>query len=341
MNELLVIDEAKLRASCPGDVAQMIIEASELVEKSRQSAQEISNRGVLKSIISNNTRDLATAMLDQNRAMSLFLKMLQTTIWINLNNTVVLASINEELNKQEKARGVYQNEYLEVAKNFLSQAYASAVAFKEQFDQLFTMSDQHSTELGRQSDLIQALRDQLGDHMRHYQERTAELTERLSLLSRRFEGVQQDATEQGKSLHALEDRAAAHSASIEALNDQVRGHSEALEALEHTAGVHRGAIQALEQALGELQGASRGYDEAIRRLEAGLDEAHSALAGELQQTRTSIGEINAGFAQAAAGWESGMKSLEARVRRAHLTAVLGLCVGVVGLLGLLHLIAPL
>lgn len=150
------LDYVELREASPTELAQVIRDASELIDQSKGRIEEIRGRSFLRKLFRNNTRDLANAMCDQNEAMRLFMKILQTVAWINMNNTVVLGQLWENLNElADQGRG-FQNEYMEMATSYVAATYASAVTFNKQFadmEQRLTdqenVSQSHATKLSQ------------------------------------------------------------------------------------------------------------------------------------------------------------------------------------------------
>lgn len=65
-------------------------------------------------------------MLKQNDTLGLFMSILQNIIMLNSDNTVLLGEIKKELNVEIGDRGLFQNKYLLMAKEYIKESYSSA-----------------------------------------------------------------------------------------------------------------------------------------------------------------------------------------------------------------------
>jgi len=126
MEEIIDITLSPEIRNNPKKLAELIVEISEDIENCKNNLGELRDRNWFKRTFSNNTRDMAEVMINQNETISSFLTIIQGLIFLNMNNLMVLASIQEELNIQEKGRGNFSNKYIELAKQYLNESITSA-----------------------------------------------------------------------------------------------------------------------------------------------------------------------------------------------------------------------
>jgi hypothetical protein len=134
MNNLVEISMDKEVRDNPQRIAQMIIELADDIEICQNDLSKLKERKLFKRIVSNNTKDLADAMIKQNDTISLFLNIVQALIMFNMNNTVILAEIQRELSMHEKGRGDFQNKYVAMAQEYITESYQAALALKNQLE---------------------------------------------------------------------------------------------------------------------------------------------------------------------------------------------------------------
>ncbi|MEA5082015.1 hypothetical protein SDC9_59482 [bioreactor metagenome] len=139
MNDLInVADFAldkELRTN-PKKIAAIIKEMSESIDDCKDDLCEIKNRGLLKRMTNNNTRDLASVMLKQNEAIGVFMNIIQAIIVLNLQNTFMLGQIQQELANLSETTGGFSNEYLDMAKEMLDESYQVALNSNKKIDLL-------------------------------------------------------------------------------------------------------------------------------------------------------------------------------------------------------------
>jgi len=148
----------------PTKLGELIFQLADDIESCKEDLSTIKNRGWFDRMCSNNTRDLADAMIKQNDTISLFLSIVQSLIVLNLNNTVILAGIQDELTKQETGRGDFSNKYVAMAKDYLTQSITSAKKLIDKLDSHENRISTLKTELEQkealdeeQSNLIHSL----------------------------------------------------------------------------------------------------------------------------------------------------------------------------------------
>ena len=110
----------------PTVIGEQIAYLAKSIEETKGDLEEIKNRGFWDKLTSDNTRDLAEAMLKQNETTSAFLTIVQGIILLSMNNIVVLAGIMKSLEKKENADYLKDNKYVNMAKDYLTEAIKSA-----------------------------------------------------------------------------------------------------------------------------------------------------------------------------------------------------------------------
>lgn len=227
MNELVeVVLDQKITKN-PKALADMILELAEDIEECKDDLEAIRSRGLFKRLFSNTTRDLADLMIRQNDTISLFLNIVQGLIMLNMYNTAMLGAIQDELCKHEASRGSFQNKYLAMAREYISQSYSAAVTLKGQIDKQHEALDRIREQMvlknrldEEQSQLIAQIReratkhdevDQLQDQLLvQIQEELAEKTRldehqsaMLSALQMKLAASDQALGQQGKAIEDL------------------------------------------------------------------------------------------------------------------------------------------
>lgn len=121
-------------ANNPKTIADMIMQLTKDIDNCKGDLSEIKDRGVFKRFFSNNTKDLADAMIKQNDTISLFLNIIQSIIMLHMHNTVVLGKIQEHLHMYTASAGDTENKYTNMAKEFITQSYNAALTLKNKID---------------------------------------------------------------------------------------------------------------------------------------------------------------------------------------------------------------
>jgi hypothetical protein len=124
-NEVAVLTKKDLETN-PAVIGESIAQLALSIEDTKSGLSSIQDRGFWKRLTSNNTRDLAEAMIQQNDTISAFLTIIQGVIFLSMNNLVVLGGIMDSIKNQEKTNGVRDNKYIGMAKDYLSEAIKSA-----------------------------------------------------------------------------------------------------------------------------------------------------------------------------------------------------------------------
>lgn len=123
--EIMVLTKEELQEK-PEVIGESIAQLAQAIVDTKGDIEIIKGRGFWKRLTNNNTRDLAEAMMKQNDTISGFLTIVQGVIFLSMNNVVVLGGIMDALNKQEDANNLRDNQYFNMAKDYLSEAIKSA-----------------------------------------------------------------------------------------------------------------------------------------------------------------------------------------------------------------------
>lgn len=120
-NEIMVLTKEEIERN-PEVVGENLAALAAAIEESRNDITEIQNRGFFKRLMSNNTRDLAEAMLKQNEIIGAYITVVQGIIWLTMNNIGLLATVMDAMNKSQSANGIVENNYTKMAKDYMTEA---------------------------------------------------------------------------------------------------------------------------------------------------------------------------------------------------------------------------
>lgn len=96
------------------------------LKETRGNLETIKTRSFWKKITCNNTKDLAEILLKQNDSISAFMTIVQGILFLSMNNLSALGAIMDSLVKSEEASELYENEYISMAKEYLTEALKTA-----------------------------------------------------------------------------------------------------------------------------------------------------------------------------------------------------------------------
>lgn len=147
MKELDEIKINKNLRSDPKALANLIISLSNDIEECRNDLTGIKNRKFWKRAFTNNTKDLADALIKQNDSYSTFINIIQVLIGFNLHNAVVLGGLYEELNKISGEAGTTNNEYFQLAQDYIRDALFTTKNTNVKFNEYDTSISNIKSEL--------------------------------------------------------------------------------------------------------------------------------------------------------------------------------------------------
>jgi chromosome segregation ATPase len=133
-DSLVTLTLDKSIANNPKSIAELIVQLANDIDSCKNDLSTIKDRGWWDKLTSNNTKDLASAMLKQNDTITLFLNIVQSIIMLHMHNTLVLGQIQEHLNMHERSKGNFENKYTNMAKEFISQSYNAAISLKNKIE---------------------------------------------------------------------------------------------------------------------------------------------------------------------------------------------------------------
>lgn len=147
MNELVEITINKELRSNPKELANMIATLSKDIKDCRNDLTGIKDRSFWKRTFSNNTRDLADALIKQNDTVSTFVNIVQVLIGFNLHNAVVLGGLYDEMTKVSGEAKTTNNEYFQLAQDYIGETLKAAKNTNEKFDEFGNSISNINTEL--------------------------------------------------------------------------------------------------------------------------------------------------------------------------------------------------
>lgn len=119
--EIAVLTKKELEAN-PSIIGESLAQLAIDIEETKANLDTIRNRTAWQRLTNNNTRDLAEAMIKQNDTISAFIIIVQGIIFLSINNFVILGGVMDALLKAEKTNGIRDNKYIELAKDYFSEA---------------------------------------------------------------------------------------------------------------------------------------------------------------------------------------------------------------------------
>ena len=115
-------------------IASLLVEVAQSIEECKNDACQIKNRDWFDRMISNNTQDLASIQIKQADILNHYFQITNFIIVMNMNNTFKLGQIQMEITKQEQARGLFNNSYLDFAKEMVSVSVKNATSSQEKME---------------------------------------------------------------------------------------------------------------------------------------------------------------------------------------------------------------
>lgn len=135
MNDIEIIFSEETMQS-PNELANMIIQLADDIDSCKNDLTQIKDRGWFKRLTNNSNRDLAVVLIKQNDSMSLFLEIIKMCIGLNFSNVVFLGALYEQICTQEKSRGQFCSNYLNIAKDFMFATYTSSKKHVQRIENL-------------------------------------------------------------------------------------------------------------------------------------------------------------------------------------------------------------
>lgn len=153
MNEIVGITVNKDLRSNPKELAKTIVTLSKDIEECRNNLTSIKDRSFWKRTFSNNTRDLADSLIKQNDTISTFMNIVQVLIGFNLHNAVVLGGLYEELNNVSGQTKVSNNEYFQLAQDYIGETLIVAKKTNKKFDEFDSSISNINVELQKKKQI--------------------------------------------------------------------------------------------------------------------------------------------------------------------------------------------
>jgi len=150
MNDLMILSVDEELRENPGEIGAIIAAVAADIENCKADISKIKDRNWFERLFNNNTRDLADQMLKQQNTISVFLWIVQQLMFLNMNNTVLLAAVLEKIDVEVEDRGLFQNEYIKTARDFLQETLTAAKKTDKKFkdtDKQLRLVKEHIREL--------------------------------------------------------------------------------------------------------------------------------------------------------------------------------------------------
>nr|WP_144925377.1 hypothetical protein [Paenibacillus bovis] len=228
--EIVVLDKHNLKNN-PSQIGESIVELAQAIEDAKWDIEEIKKRGFWKRLTNNNTRDLAETFMKQNDTISGFLTIIQGIIFLSMNNVVVLGGIMDALNKQEDTNNLRDNQYFNLAKDYLSEALKSAekVANNEKEIELVKegLEESNQTQVLQQHWLVE-LNKQQKEQVTTIQEQASVLRS----LKGEIETMKKDEQKQDKLISTIQTKLNTQEAAVKVHYESILNVQQILEQLE-------------------------------------------------------------------------------------------------------------
>jgi hypothetical protein len=126
MSDQLIGQTTRMPDSSPDEVFNRIEKLATDFSNAKDNLNKIKDRGFLKKIVSNTTKDLAEAMIRQNDSISAFLTIVRELLSGHLTNVVLLTAVMRKIEIEEKTNHLRDNKYLGVARVCVTEALKTA-----------------------------------------------------------------------------------------------------------------------------------------------------------------------------------------------------------------------
>ncbi len=118
----------------PSQFANAIRELAEALSKNKTNLKEIQNRNLFQRVFSNNTRDIANALIEQGDTISGFLELIKGVIFCQIGNLSTLMALRDGLIMQRVDLDDAGKSYIDLAVNFLDQALETSKVYNQKFE---------------------------------------------------------------------------------------------------------------------------------------------------------------------------------------------------------------
>lgn len=119
MNSEIIKSMGKDLSSDPVKIAELIRDVAKNIGQCKNNLNEIKDRGFFKRLFSNSTKDLTSAVIVQNDAMSTFMNIVQAILFLNMSNTKTLGDVSKHLLKTDQTLGSAVDDYTKLAVDFI------------------------------------------------------------------------------------------------------------------------------------------------------------------------------------------------------------------------------
>lgn len=106
----------------PESLKKFVEETNQKLEQNKKEVESIKNKNLISRLFTSSTKDIATALLDQNDTMMKFFQLLQIMTFVSKGNSAMLFGLMESLNRGEQMSSKENGNLFRMAKSFLQQA---------------------------------------------------------------------------------------------------------------------------------------------------------------------------------------------------------------------------
>jgi len=170
MTDIIKQESSDLIKVPPSQLANEIKELAEALSQSKKEIEDIQNRKIFQRVFSNNTRDLARAMIKQGDTISGFLELIKGVIFCQIGNLSTLMALRDGLLKQRDDIDDAGKSYIDLAVSFLDEALTTTKVYSDKFELVesaLSEVQRHLTEKARideeQNKTIQSIEKHLED----------------------------------------------------------------------------------------------------------------------------------------------------------------------------------
>jgi len=134
MSDIIKQESSDLMNVPPSQLASEIKELAEALSQSKKEIEDIQNRNIFQRVFSNNTRDLAQAMIKQGDTISGFLELIKGVIFCQIGNLSTLMALRDGLLKQRDDIDDAGKSYIDLAVSFLDEALTTTKVYRDKFE---------------------------------------------------------------------------------------------------------------------------------------------------------------------------------------------------------------
>lgn len=318
MNEVVELTKRDLEAN-PSAIGESIVKLAMDIDRTRDNLSDIEQRGFWKRLTNNNTRDLASAMIQQNDTISAFLTIVQGVIFLSFNNIVVLSGIMDSITKQEHTNDLRDNKYVDMAKEYLSEAIKSAQRTTKNTQDIIVIKDRLVDFYKNQSQQDKLIED-LKVELKQYHLTNGQQDEILAKVTNRLNKKDRIDRQQDQIIENLQEELEKQNVVDQQQTEIIDFVKEEIRQQQELDDVQSELIAELEQRVAE--------NKAFIKQQGAIDQEQTSL---IENLTYCLEEMKASYEQMAATTDDHVKQLNSKLTIAYTVSGLAVVISIVSL----------